>query len=201
MQMEREEGRQRRDDFLIAMYGQMWGNVERHILVIWQSVAALAGAFAALALIENSVLPVDLVCALLALVCAWVIAHVVDANYWFRRNLLIVANIERQFLVASDAQAIHPYFQTHRQSGVLDHLTIQACLAGGVYVLLMGWHFCTRVAPGFSSSWSNIELSRTLPYVVSLLALGLLLLLRRKQSGAYHKLLQASPGQPVRDTP
>jgi hypothetical protein len=198
--MECGEGGQRRDDFLIAMYGQMWGNVERHILVIWQSVAALFGAFAALALIEKEVLPVDMVCALLALVCAWVGAHIVDANYWFRRNLLIITNIERQFLLASDAQAIHFYFRSHGNPGVLDHLTIQAWLAGGMYVLVTGWHFCERVAPGFNSSWCSFEPARALPYGVSVVAVVMLILLRKKQLGAYHKLLQASPGKSTRDT-
>jgi hypothetical protein len=135
--MENEERSQRRADFLIAMYGQMWGNVDRHILVIWQSVAALLGAFAVLALIEKNLLPVDVACALLALICAWVGAHVIDANYWFARNLVIIVNIERQFLSSTDAQLVHPYFLKHRKPSVLDHLAVQAWLAAGIFLLVI----------------------------------------------------------------
>ena len=191
------EGSSRRDDFLLAMYGEMWGNIDRHILVIWQSVAALLGAFAVLALIEKKVLPVDLACALLVLICAWVGAHVIDANYWFARNLVIITNIERQFLSANDGKLIHPYFLTHRKPTVLDHLAVQAWLAVGVFVLVVGWHFCTRVAPGLSAPWSNFEGARSLPYIVSTAAALLLVQFRNKQKTSYRKLLKESPGAPV----
>lgn len=195
--METAENARRRDDFLLAMYGQMWGNIDRHIVVIWQSVGALLGAFAVLALIEKKVLPIDLACSLLVIICAWVGAHVVDANYWFARNLVIITNIERQFLLAKDRHEIHPYFAEHRKPTVLDHLAIQAWLAAGVYLLVVGWHFCTRVLPGFSSPWHELQLSRALPYIVTLIAGLLLAFLVRKQRRSYQALLKDSPGVAV----
>jgi hypothetical protein len=183
----------RRDDFLIAMYNQMWGNIDRHILVIWQSVGALIGAFAVLALIEKNVLPVDLACSLMVVICAWVAAHVIDANYWFTRNLVIIINIERQFLLAKDLQDIHPYFRDHH-TPKLDHLVVQGCLAASVFLLIAGWHFSTRVAPGLDSPWRNFEFFRALPYFVALAAAVLLILLKRKQKASYEVLLRKSPG-------
>jgi hypothetical protein len=195
--MDIQKDQSRRDDFLMAMYGQMWGNIDRHILVIWQSVAALLGAFAVFALIEKNVLPLDLACALLVLICAWVAAHVVDANYWFARNLVIITNIERQFLTANDAKLVHPYFLTHRKPTVLDHLAVQAWLAVGVFGLVIGWHFCTRIAPGFTAPWCNFEFMRALPYVVTAAAVALLVSFRKKQRAAYSELLSDSPGAVV----
>jgi hypothetical protein len=183
----------RRDDFLLAMYNQMWGNIDRHILVIWQSVGALLGAFAVLALIEKNVLPVDLACSIMVVICAWVAAHVIDANYWFTRNLVIIINIERQFLLSKDLQDIHPYFRDHRRP-TLDHLVVQAWLAASVFFLIAGWHFFTRVAPGFASPWGNFEFSRALPYVVALIAAVLLFSFKRKQKKSYERLLHDSPG-------
>jgi hypothetical protein len=183
----------RRDDFLIAMYNQMWGNIDRHILVIWQSVGALIGAFAVLALVEKNVLPVDWACSLMVVICAWVAAHVIDANYWFTRNLVIIINIERQFLLSKDLQDIHPYFRDHRRP-TLDHLVVQRCLAASVFLLIGGWHFSTRVAPGLASPWRNFEFSRALPYVVALIAAVLLIVFNRKQKKSYEKLLRKSPG-------
>jgi hypothetical protein len=191
--MENREPSKRRDDFLLAMYNQMWGNIDRHILVIWQSVGALLGAFAVLALIEKNVLPVDLACSLLVVICAWVAAHVIDANYWFTRNLLIIINIERQFLLSKDLQDIHPYFRDHRKP-TLDHLVVQGCLAASVFLLIVGWHFFTRVAPGFALPWRDFEFSRALPYGVALIAAVLLIFFKRKQKKSYEKLLHNSPG-------
>jgi hypothetical protein len=37
-----------RSDFLIAMYNQLMNDINRHIVVVWQSVTALLGAFAAI---------------------------------------------------------------------------------------------------------------------------------------------------------
>ena len=192
--MPTDEQVKRRDEFLLAMYGQMWGNIDRHIVVIWQSVAALLGAFAVFALIEKNVLPIDLACSLLVIICAWVGAHVVDANYWFARNLVIITNIERQFLFAEDRCQIHPYFAEHRRPTVLDHLAVQAWLAAGVYLLVVGWHFCTRVVPGFRSPWHDLQFSRSLPYVVTLVAGLLLACFIRKQRRSYQALLRDSPG-------
>jgi hypothetical protein len=191
--MENTESSNRRNDFLLAMYNQMWGNIDRHILVIWQSVGALFGAFAVLALTEKNVLSVDIACSLMVVICAWVAAHVVDASYWFNRNLVIIINIERQFLLAKDLQDIHPYFRDHRRPTV-DHLAVQGYLAASVFLLIALWHFSTRVAPGFNLPWHNFEFFRALPYVVALVAAVLLILFKRKQNENYEKLLRKSPG-------
>jgi hypothetical protein len=195
--MESQITSQRRDDFLLAMYSQMWGNIDRHILVIWQSVAALLGAFAVLALIEKNVLPIDLACSILVVICAWVVAHVIDANYWFARNLVIITNIERQFLLASDLVSIHPYFRVHRKPTLLDHLAVQGALAAGVFSLIVGWHFFTRVVPGFTSPWRNFEVVRALPYLFTVASAVMLIPFRRKQVESYNLLLAQSPGIPV----
>jgi hypothetical protein len=191
--MDNRECSERRDAFLLAMYNQMWGNINRHILVIWQSVGALLSAFAVLALIEKNVLPVDLACSLMVVICAWVAAHVIDANFWFTRNLVIIINIERQFLSAKDLHDIHPYFKDHRKPK-LDHLVVQGFLAASVFLLIAGWHFSTRVAPGFDMPWRNFEFFRALPYVVALVAAGLLILFKQKQKASYEALLRKSPG-------
>lgn len=56
------------EQFLIAIYTKMWENINRHILVVWQSVGVLAGAFAALMLAENKTIPLDYAATLVVLV-------------------------------------------------------------------------------------------------------------------------------------
>ncbi len=86
-----------RSDFLIAMYNQLMNDINRHIVVVWQSVTALLGAFAAWALVEKQVISLDFAVTLIVVLAIWVIAHVYDAAYWYNRNLVMIANIERQF--------------------------------------------------------------------------------------------------------
>src|SRR5262245_23016489 len=93
-----------RDAFLIEMYKAMWDNINRHIGVVWQSVTVLAGGFAAFGLVEKNVFPVDFVAALVVIISFWQLAHVFDASYWVNRNLLIIRNIEGQFLGRDDLQ-------------------------------------------------------------------------------------------------
>jgi hypothetical protein len=42
-----------RSDFLLKMYDQMFNDIDTHILVVWQSVAVVVGAFAVLADIQK----------------------------------------------------------------------------------------------------------------------------------------------------
>jgi hypothetical protein len=107
-----------RRDFLLAMYGQLMNDINRHIVVVWQSVGVLFGAFAVFALVEKKIVSLDIATSLILLLCAWVVAHVYDAGYWYNRNLVIIANIERQFLRPSDLREIHYYFGRHRKTGL-----------------------------------------------------------------------------------
>lgn len=188
----------RRDEFLSKMYDQMWNNINRHILVVWQSVSVLVGAFAIFALVEKNVIPIDLASSLLVLISAWLIAHLLDANSWYNRNLAIIANIERQFLKPEDACHIHYYFSEHRKSwALLDQFQIQLGFGAGIYLLVIIYHFATRILPGIGQPASNFQIARSLPYLISILSVIVLALLRRKQMKAYEVFLQKSPGLKV----
>lgn len=186
-----------RDQFLIAMYREMWGNINRHILVVWQSVGLLAGTFALFALVGNNAISLDFASTIIALTTAWVLAHLVDANYWYGRNLAIIINIERQFLTPADLRHIHPYFKEHRKYSMLDHLAIQGYLAFGIWLTVMVYHFWHRVLPGLGANWSAFDPARASPYVASAISLILLLRIWKKQRKRYTKFLTDAPGLPI----
>jgi hypothetical protein len=188
----------RRDEFLSKMYDQMWNNINRHILVVWQSVGVLVGAFAVFALVEKNIISIDIASSLLVLISAWLIAHLFDANAWYNRNLAIIANIERQFLKPQDACYVHYYFTEHRKSrSLLDQFQIQLGLGVGIYVLVVIYHFTTRVLPGFGRPLSDFQVARSFPYLISILSFIVLAALRRKQMKAYEIFLRRSPGAKV----
>ncbi len=187
--------RTKREEFLIAIYGEMWENINRHILVVWQSVGVLGGAFAALIIAEQTAVSLDVSASIVVLVGCWQLAHVLDASGWFNRNQLIVTNIERQFLLVSDVREVHCYFQAHRKPSMLEHLQIQFAFGVLATSLVLIYHFSERVVPGLSSTLAAFDPLRALPYVVVAACGGLLCWFGRRQRKAYLKLRRRSPGK------
>lgn len=193
-----QPGTSPRDEFLLKMYDLMWQNINRHILVVWQSIAALFTAIAAAFLSDKNLLSPDYGISLVVLAAAWSVAHAIDASAWFNRNLLIVRNIERQFLIASDATEIHYFFVEKPRTGILDHLAIQLTLAGSIWLLALLFHFLTRIVPGFSLPLADLDPTRALPYLSGLVALFVVMWFKAKVGTHEAKLIQRSPGRPVR---
>ena len=187
----------RRDNFLIAMYSQLWNNVNRHITVVWQSVGILAGAFALFALVEKHTLSFDWTCGLMVLIAGWVVAHTYDANTWFNRNITIVANIERQFLRPEDSKEVHFYFTEHRASGdMLDHFKVHRAFGLSIGSFILLYHFSTRVLPGIGQGQplSNFDPNRAGPYVVCVAVMLWIIGFKRERQRKINSLLERSPG-------
>lgn len=185
-----------REQFLITMYGSMWDNINRHIGVIWHSVAVLLGAFAVFGLVEKQVMPVDFAAALIVIVSVWQIAHVFDASYWVNRNLLILRNIECQFLDHSDLKEIHYYFRKARRWSMIEHFKIQLALGVVVILLTLLYHVTKQGIP--TGLRSPAELSKALPYAALIPGVIGVLVIRFKQARAYRGLAKESPGVAIK---
>lgn len=138
----------RRDEFLIAMYEQLMNDINRHITVVWQSIATLVAAVAVFGFVKDNILSFDLAVSIVILICVWLIWHVYDACYWYSRNLVIISNIERQFLIDSDLKDIHYYFGKHRPSAkMISHLRYQRHLALFVSIMFLAFHYSSVLNP------------------------------------------------------
>ena len=195
---DRDDGTDRaRSDFLIAMYRELMGDINRHIVVVWQSVAVLFAAFAAFSLAAKEVISLDLAVTLILMLCGWMIAHVYDAAYWYNRNLVIIANIERQFLRQSDLREIHFYFGAHRsKTSMLTHLAIQKWLAVSVAVLMLLMHFFNVVVPVLSGA-KPFQFQDVLPWVAALGAGWVWNKMKEKGVKRYADFLKMSPGKTI----
>ena len=190
-----------RNEFLTHIYDQMFNDINRHILVVWQSIGTLITAFALLSLAEKQIIPLDVAAALIVLIGTWVLAHLHDAAYWYNRNLVIIANIERQFLRKQDLSDVHYYFGKHRRDNkMLTHLKIQYYLGASLVVLVTIYHFLTRVLPGIGAPWQNFEPQRCLPYLALSIGVTFLLYLWSKRKADYEEFLTNSPGISVDTT-
>jgi hypothetical protein len=196
---DQNEAEKNRSEFLMVMYKELMNDINRHIVVIWQSVAVLFGAFAAFALVEKQIITLDVAATLIMILCVWVVAHVYDAGYWYNRNLVIIANIERQFLRQSDLRDIHYYFARHRASTLITHLKIQLCLALGVAVLVLSFHFMTIMLPIYKSDkqWSFLVF---LPWAAAVVGLLVWWHSARKAKARYKTFVTNSPGKEMDDT-
>jgi hypothetical protein len=191
----------RRDEFLIEMYKQMFNDINRHIMVIWQSVGVLVGAFTIFALVEKKVLSLDIAASLIILLCGWLYAHLLDAGYWYNRNLVIIANIERQFLNVADLAKIHYYFGKHRPDNkMLTHLRIQMALGFGLSTVVLLFHFVDRVLPGLGAPITNFDPQRAFPYFVALGAFFYGLRIKKHRDASYAEFIKNSPGATVTTT-
>jgi hypothetical protein len=150
------------------MYGAMWDNINRHILVVWESLTVLVTALGAAFLAEKELISPDVATTLVILASAWAAAHAIDAKGWYNRNLHIPT-----------AKEITPYFsRPPRESKLIEHLLIQSLLAFSIGALALLDHFHSRVLPGLmlAGSASNFEPMRAVPYLAALI--GTLLVLR-----------------------
>ncbi len=184
-----------RSDFLQKMYTQMFDDIKVQLQIVWQSVAVVASTFGLFALVEKGAIPLDVAAGVIVLIAIWLIAHVNEASYWYNRNLVIIANIERQFLRADDLHDIQYYFGRHRKAGeMIYHLRIQFLFGLGMVALVLLYHFSDRVAPGIREPLGNFEVKRSIPYCVALM--GAVLIFRQMQAHKvkYREFLGNSPG-------
>lgn len=187
-----------RSDFLLRMYEQMFRDIAQAYTVVWQSAATVFASFAAIALAANGIIPLDIAVSVVLLVLAWFRLNVIECAYWYNRNLCIIANIEKQFLIASDQKDIQYYFGSHRPNNkTISHLRNQDFLAYGLGILIIGYHFLIRVLPGATSTESVFEPIRAIPYVVAAVCLWYLTQRQAKRDKAYKEFVENSPGVSV----
>ncbi len=187
-----------REEMLLRMYDQLFNDINRHIMVIWQSVGVLVGAFAIFALVEKKVIPLDIAASIILLLCSWLIAHLLDAAYWYNRNLAMIANIERQFLSHSDLKEIHYYFGAHRpKNRMLEHLKLQLALGLGLGAIVILYHFFSVVLLAIDCNGSALTFLNTIPYVLVIVATVYLIRLKRKLDAKYDEFITNSPGKDI----
>ncbi len=109
-----DEGK--RAEFLIKMYETYNAEIARHFGLAWQAVSVFLASIVAIvaAIKEIAGIPAYAIISLYFFLVTWAIEVVIDAAFWYNRNLVVVANIERQFMKPSDARDIHWYFLEHR---------------------------------------------------------------------------------------
>ena len=135
-----------RADFLKAMYLQLNSEMTRHLELAWQAVGVVVGSLAAMVLGTKGYIQIDIATLLIIIMFYWLVAHTIDSNYWYNRNLTIIANIERQFLTKEDLKSIHFYFATHlKDDKFLADLKIHVNFAFGTIIIALVNHLVFHI--------------------------------------------------------
>lgn len=183
-----------RNEFLIAMYNQLMNDINRHIVVVWHSIATLVAAIAALGLVEKEIITLDIAASIIVITAVWLVQHVIDASYWYNRNLAIIANIEKQFLLAADQKEIHYYFGAHRpKNKMISHLKIQLSLALMLTFLILIFHSYVVIWPKIC----DLEVLNFFPITITILGAVWCYNSQKTNNQKYAEFIIESPGKYV----
>lgn len=190
-----------RKEFLINMYNQMWNNINRHINVVWQPIALLVASLGLLSFAEKEFINFDLAITLVVLLSGWFIAHVYDSSTWYNRNLVILSNIEKQFLRGQDEKEIHFFFKrSHRKiDTMITHFKLQRALGIGLIFIVLYYHVTKRIVE--INLFLNKYLQVLLPYLVAVIVVIYLNISIKSGNQSYEELLEKSPGKEMELNP
>lgn len=112
---------------------------------------------------------------------------------------MIIANIERQFLGASDLKDIHNYFGVHRKAGkMISHLKYQFYFGWSVLLLFLAFH-SYQIFPKFNRL-CDVQPMNTLPLAITVVGTVFLVRIAGNERKDYDTFLQNSPGKVVDTT-
>ncbi|CZG23927.1 TPA: hypothetical protein JF904_000564 [Legionella pneumophila] len=194
-----------RNEFLINMYNQMFNDINRHITLTWQPLITILSAISIIFLQDKLIIPPFLAVSFLFIIISWFIAHIIDAGSWYNRNLVIISNIERQFLDEEDKKLIHCYIADHRKKNkLISHLKINAYLGWTLYILVCGYYIFWKLLPLISTYYCQKKIMLTieslsdfLPLVILILSLYALYRFKTKEDDKYEEFKEKSPGKKI----
>lgn len=97
-----------RSDFLVAWYDILWRNIDRSMTGMWQVLAPITVVGTGLWAVGGEFLPLWVGGPAIVFVIMWAINLTIDLNSWHRRNLYLLATVERHFLNEEDYGRLIP---------------------------------------------------------------------------------------------
>lgn len=97
-----------RSEFLVSWYDVLWRNIDRSMTGMWQVLAPITVVGTGLWAVGGEYLPLWVGGPAIVFVIMWAINLTIDLNSWHRRNLYLLATVERQFLSEGDYGRLIP---------------------------------------------------------------------------------------------
>jgi hypothetical protein len=184
-----------RKELLLKLYEKLWDSIHALMGSVWQSIGVIIGAIALFALVEKNIVNIDVATSIFVAICSWSLACIIDASFWYNRNLAMVANVEKDFLLKTDLINIHPYFNKHRENNkMISQFKIQFSLVIVILLIFLIFHFINRVCPGFCSPIKNFEFLRAMPYILVGIVGCILFIFWKDRIKEYNDFTKRAPG-------
>lgn len=186
-----------RKEFLLAMYKELFNNIDRHISLSWQSISIVASFLTAFILTEKFKVPSLITVFFLIVVIAWTIARLIDAEHWYERNIHIISNIEKIFLTEKDDDKhIHFYFKYNRtKKNKLESVLIQSFASTILWMISLGY-YVWRIPKSIKENSYMFDPSQEIIFLITFSVMVAILLYIYSQNNirAIETLRTKSPG-------
>lgn len=192
----------KRKEFLLHLFDKVWDDISSTIKVIWQSIVILLGAIATIIFTKANIIPITTAYSIAIIAVIWILAHVENASYLFNRNLVMIANIERQFLNEDDSEQIHFYFITHRPAKMVPHFKLQYYFLITTAFCLLAYYSSVKIFPFFknfpNASFYHYFFSPIyFPYLIAITGGVFIFCFRNKNIKKYNEFKELSPGKSI----
>lgn len=185
----------KRPDFLIKMYEVYNNEIDRHFGFAWQAVSVFAASIVTILTSTETIagIPSYAALSLYIVLVTWGIETIIDSYFWYNRNLVVIANIERQFLQDKDAKEIHYYFQSHRKSNKpITFFNNLLLFLIATPLLVIAFYFWIPATAGRYYFYHDI--STYIPLVILVIAILQIRASTQKRNAHYREFMTQSPG-------
>lgn len=125
-------------EFMMHMYDQMFTTIDRRHKNIWEMVIAIGGGIGILKIFSYECgFYFDIAVIGYIIGLFWILARLIDANYWCNRNLFIIHEIERQLLDGSEENLFSDFRDKNRISENKYGTTIKIQIYFVLFIILL----------------------------------------------------------------
>lgn len=125
-------------EFMMHMYDQMFTTIDRWHKNIWEMVIAIGGGIGILKIFSYECGFYFDIAVIGYIICLfWILARLIDANYWCNRNLFIIYEIERQLLDGSEENLFSGFRDKNRISENKYGTTIKIQIYFVLFIILL----------------------------------------------------------------
>jgi len=185
----------KRPEFLLKMYETYNDEIARHFGLAWQAVTVFAASIVAVVTASSRIgnAPAYAIISIYLALVTWALEIIIDASYWYNRNLVVIANIERQFMKESDARDIQWYFVKHRPRN--SPITFMRSLVLFLCSLVVLTLLCYFFVPAINDNGCALHYWTTyIPVGVLLAAVLVLRAFSWEKNRQYQEFLANAPG-------
>jgi hypothetical protein len=114
-----------RHEFIMHYYDMAVQDLSTHFNIGWQTIATVAGSVVVLGLGEQGFLPIPIAITVVLVLSTWGLLNIIDSDFWTKRAIAFLANVEALYFYSSDKEVFNPYIGKHPPAKMQSSLKAQ----------------------------------------------------------------------------